>query len=255
MPLALICLTALAHWTLQNATARAQSPFDVAEFKSRVLGAGEKADEQELLQQLTDVANSRAGDRQAERKFVDSLISSLDSDIVGRPGGNTYLKIVARTLVGIGLWPSSSPRDATDRLGGLANHLRNSSNDLDRSLASALDDAIARAPNMYIKLLRNYTPVYDDMRVLVEDRLQPLLDISYVRDSKYAYYIRAMLAAKYAELALFKADYKVPVCSGQNVVNRKYLKRSNSYATELLAGSTSRTALLCPRGSANYVTT
>jgi len=235
MPLVLICMIAVAHWTLQNVAARAQSPFNVEEFKSRVLGAGEKADERALLQHLTNVAKNRAVDKQAERKFVDSLISSIDSDIVDRPGGKTYLKLVARTLVGIGLWPSSSPREATDRLGGLANSLRNSSNDLDRSLASALDDAIARAPNMYIKLLRHYTPVYDDMRVLVEDRLQRLLDISYVRDSKYAYYIRAMLAAKYAELALFKADYEVPICSQQNVADRNYLKRSNGYATELLA--------------------
>ncbi len=220
----------------------AQEKFDVGAFKDEVTAAGQKADLNSFVRRLNDIAKDRENVQYAAQNLVDELISSLDADIFAQAGGANYLRVVAGHLAGIGLWQSSEPRAATDLLGGLADGLRASGDENDQSLARLLDDAIARAPNMYIALVRRFTPDYEEMRELVEEKLRPLLEISYVKNSTYAYYIHAMLSAKYAELALFNAKYDAPLCGNTKNVDRKFIRMSSEFAAKLVEKIDNKTA-------------
>lgn len=211
--------------------------FDPAAFKAKVIAeyddSGGPVLVEELAQQFKVLELDK--DMAASRSFYAGLIDQVGPEAPqASEGERAYLDVLSRFLAARDVWLTNKTAEATDRLGKLSNDLRVSKEAPDVALSVILDDAIAKADNMYIKALRAYDPRSEALKTLIEEKLVPLLAIDYVMASRHSVSIRAMIAAKYAELALLEANYDRPICDASANLNKDILKLSAKYANDLL---------------------
>lgn len=237
--LRLLCAgTIFCGWLLCSEYSLAQE-FDAIQFKAKVVASyqseGAPVLVEELANQFEALGLSHVSDVAAVRRFYSNLINELKfSPADGVEAERAYLDVVSRFLAGRDVWSTENTKQATDQLGRIALQLRQSNLQEDSRLVAVIDDAVSKADNMYISALRYYDPDEARMRAVIEQQLIPLLNLDYVKPSAHFASIRAMISAKYFELALLEADYDRPICSPEAKLDKQALQSSAKYARELL---------------------
>ena len=223
---------------LLSSSAGAVGEFDAAAFKAKVAteytSSGSPVLVEQLAKEFVRLKLDITRDRTLVRNFYSELLNQIASDPLQEASERAYLEVLSIFLAGRDVWSTANTIEATNRLGKISNELRQSKEQADAALVAIVDDAISKADNMYIAALRVYDPRIESMKALIERQLIPLLDYDYVMASRHSVSIRAMIAIKYAELALLEANYDDPICSEAANLKKDVLDKSNKYAQDLL---------------------